>query len=139
MSELTIRIGCEADLELLAGLNKQLIEDERHDNAMTVSELLERMRHFMGTAYKAYLFEQGNALIGYALVDHTRQPLYVRQFFICRDQRRNGFGKLAFGKLAALLDADQLDIEVMYGNEAAYAFWRSLGFKERSIYMRLER
>ncbi|WP_201007767.1 hypothetical protein [Paenibacillus glycanilyticus] len=73
MSELTIRIGCEADLELLAGLNKQLIEDERHD------------------------------------------------------------------KLAALLDADQLDIEVMYGNEAAYAFWRSLGFKERSIYMRLER
>ncbi|WP_127492616.1 GNAT family N-acetyltransferase [Paenibacillus glycanilyticus] len=139
MSELTIRIGCEADWELLAGMNKQLIEDERHDNTMTVSELKERMRHFMGTAYKAYLFEQGNALVGYALVDHTRQPLYVRQFFICRDQRRNGFGKLAFGKLAALLDADQLDIEVMYGNEAAYAFWQSLGFRERSIYMRLER
>ncbi|WP_336775532.1 GNAT family N-acetyltransferase [Paenibacillus sp. MMO-58] len=139
MSELTIRIGLEADLELLAWLNKQLIEDEGHDNAMTLSELKERMKHFMGTSYKAYLFEQGNKLVGYALVDHTRQPLYVRQFFICRDQRRNGFGKLAFGKLAALLDADQLDIEVMYGNEAAYAFWRSLGFKERSVYMRMER
>ncbi|WP_336785390.1 GNAT family N-acetyltransferase [Paenibacillus sp. MMO-177] len=139
MCELTIRLGCEADLALLAWLNKQLIEDERHDNAMTVDELKERMKHFMGTAYKAYLFERGNVLVGYALVDHTRMPLYVRQFFICRDQRRNGYGKLAFGKLAALLNTDQLDIEVMHWNEAAYAFWRSLGFRERSIYMRLER
>ncbi|NIK70576.1 MULTISPECIES: GNAT family N-acetyltransferase [unclassified Paenibacillus] len=139
MSELTIRMGCEADLELLADLNQQLIEDEPHDNAMTVGELMERMRHFIETAYKAYLFERGSEIIGYALVDHTRQPLYIRQFFICRDQRRNGYGKIAFGKLAALLQTDQLDIEVMYWNEAAYAFWGSLGFRERSIYMRLER
>ncbi|MCM3630591.1 GNAT family N-acetyltransferase [Paenibacillus glycanilyticus] len=139
MNGLTIRIGGEADVELLAKLNKQLIEDERHDNAMTAIELKERMWHFIRTDYKAYLFEQGGEIIGYALVDHNRQPLYVRQFFICRDQRRKGYGRLAFERLASLLRTDQLDIEVMHWNESANAFWKSLGFRERSICMRLER
>jgi hypothetical protein len=39
---------------LLAELSKQLIEDEQHDNAMTVEELKERMHLFLQADYKAY-------------------------------------------------------------------------------------
>ncbi|MFF2481471.1 GNAT family N-acetyltransferase [Paenibacillus sp. NPDC058071] len=138
MDELSIRICSDEDLYLLAGLNEQLIEDEQHDNQMNVEQLKARMHHFLHTEYKAYLFENGDQVIGYALVKHTDRPLYLRHFFIGRESRRKGFGKSAFRKLLQALDTDQIDIEVLYWNKAAYSFWSSLGFKERSVAMRLE-
>jgi len=138
MSDLTIRICSHEDLELLAALNKQLIEDEGHDNAMSIEQLKERMKAFINTDYYAYAFECKGEIIGYALVNHIRQPLYVRQFFISRNSRRSGYGKWAFNKLLELLHTNKVDIEVMAGNHRGYAFWKSLGFKERSVYMRLE-
>ena len=50
------------------------------------------MKVFILSDYKAYLFENNFKTIGYALVDHTRNQLYLRQFFICRDVRRQGYG-----------------------------------------------
>ena len=74
----------ETDLDMLALFNKQLIEDEKHDNEMSIDQLKERMRHFLYTGYKAYLFNCTGKIIGYALVDMTKEPIYLRQFFICR-------------------------------------------------------
>ncbi|MCL6591342.1 MAG: GNAT family N-acetyltransferase [Firmicutes bacterium] len=139
MEEIRIRVGSDEDLDLLAVLNKQLIEDEKHDNKMNVEQLRERMKGFINSNYKAYLFEKDSKTIGYALVDHTRKPLYLRQFFICRDVRRQGYGKTTFNKLWELLKTEIIDIEVMSWNERGIGFWRSLGFKDRSIYMRLEK
>lgn len=138
MNELTIRIGSAEDLDLLANLNRQLIEDEKHDNQMSVGQLKERMRAFLSTDYKAYIFEDMDDIIGYALVNHFRQPLYLRHFFICRNHRRKGYGKLSFETLLEALQTKQIDIEVMSWNNAGHAFWKSLGFAERSIYMRFE-
>ncbi|MNI20296.1 hypothetical protein D3C73_737700 [compost metagenome] len=95
MSDLCIRICNEGDLEQLAYLNKQLIEDEEHENKMNLEQLKERMKSLMNTGYKAYFFLEQNDIKGYALVDHERKPLYLRQFFICRENRRQGYGKLA--------------------------------------------
>jgi len=39
----------KVDLELLAILNKQLIEDERHDNPMTADQLRARISEFIRT------------------------------------------------------------------------------------------
>jgi GNAT superfamily N-acetyltransferase len=64
--------------------------------------------------------------------------LYLRQFFICKSNRRKGYGKLAFEKLIDFLNTKNIDIEVMHWNNSGYQFWKSLGFIERSIYMRLE-
>lgn len=138
MNGFTIQACSNEDLDLLAALNKQLIEDERHDNRMTVKQLKERMEGFISTDYKAYLFKENGETKGYALINHAKRPLYVRQFFICRDCRRQGYGKLAFEKLVEVLGTDQIDIEVMFWNERGHAFWKSLGFKERSVYMRLD-
>ncbi|PWW05726.1 acetyltransferase (GNAT) family protein [Paenibacillus cellulosilyticus] len=138
MNELTIQICTDEDLGLLATLNKQLIEDEQHDNAMDMEQLRDRMRMFIHSDYTAYKFVQQDHVVGYALVNRTRQPLYLRQFYICRDFRRSGYGKMAFQKLLEALDTNQLDIEVMHWNHVGQSFWRSLGFQERSIYMRLD-
>lgn len=137
MNELTVRICRDEDLNLLATLNKQLIEDEQHDNKMNIDQLKERMKTFINADYTAYKFEENSQVVGYALVDHTKQPLYLRQFFICRNCRRNGYGKKTFGKLLETLDTKHIDIEVMNWNNVGYSFWKSLGFKERSIYMKL--
>ncbi|GIP19202.1 hypothetical protein J40TS1_48440 [Paenibacillus montaniterrae] len=136
MKQLAIRVCTEADLEMLAVLNKHLIEDEQHDNTMNAAQLKERMRSFIANDYIAYTFEDRAVVIGYALVDHSRQPLYLRQFFICREHRRMGYGTAAFESLLNHLNSESLDIEVLHHNERGYQFWKSLGFVERSVYMR---
>ena len=127
------------DISQLAFFNKQLIEDEKSDNPMSVSELEKRMDDFLKTEYDAYFFEADNAIVGYALVKRTCSPLYLRQFFICREYRKNHYGTEAFQSLLEHLSVESIDIEVLSGNEAGNCFWESLGFKEVSRYMRLRR
>lgn len=44
------------DVAKLAVLNKQLIDDEKSDNPMSIQELEERMTGFLNTEYDAYFF-----------------------------------------------------------------------------------
>ena len=81
------------DLKELAQLNKQLIEDEKSDNAMNFEQLQKRMQDFLKSEYDAYLFMEEDCTAGYALVRHTAKPLYLRQFFIARNFRRQGKGR----------------------------------------------
>lgn len=127
------------DVDQLAKLNKQLIEDERSDNKMTLTELKERMRGFLETDYCAYYFLEGSDILGYALVNMNVNPIYLRQFLIERNYRRNHIGKNAVDLLMQEINADTLDIEVLSWNEAGMKFWESCGFIERSKYMRLDR
>ncbi|MDR1061840.1 MAG: GNAT family N-acetyltransferase [Clostridiales bacterium] len=156
---LTIREAGPADTGELAAMNKQLIEDEKHDNPMTLPQLEDRMKGFLSGDYVALLAigegvagdcdcdgdsaaEEGadgqSVAVGYALIRKTAEPPYLRQFFICRGERRKGYGRQFFAKLLEYLGTDAIDIEVMAWNEAGKAFWESLGFKPRSIYMRYD-
>lgn len=124
------------DLNLLAVLNKQLIEDEGHDNPMNTEQLKQRMKLFLDSDYCGWLFLSGGKAVGYALVNMKRSPLYLRQFFICRENRRSGFGKLFFQMLLSHLGVETIDLEVLACNERGRAFWESMGFRERSLYLR---
>ena len=126
------------DVPQLAVMNKRLIEDERSNNSMNVPELEERMRGFLRSDYAAYFFEDDEQIVGYALVRHTSSPLYLRQFYIERDQRRKHLGEKAFHKLLEYLETDIIDIDVLPWNEAGIGFWESLGFKETCVSMRFE-
>lgn len=139
MSGLTIRICDDEDLDLLAEMNKQLIEDEKHDNKLNICELRERMSDFIHTEYNAYIFEKDGEVIGYALINFKRDPLYLRHFLIHRNALRQNYGTEAYHQLLKTLKTDVIDIEVMVWNERGKRFWASLGFKERSIYMRYNR
>ena len=120
----------EKDISILAELNHQLIEDEKSTNTMLVSELEERMLQFIRTAYSAYLFvdETNKKVIGYALINCSQSPLYLRQFFISRDNRRNHLGTTAFEKLIAMLKTSCIEVDVLSWNLSGRKFWESLGF-----------
>ena len=134
---ITIRPATVADAGDLAVMNKQLIEDEKHDNPMTMPELKERMAGFLSGDYNAlFCVDENAAILGYALINNNVKPTYLRQFFICRDQRRKGYGRQFFHKLLEYLNTDTIDIEVMVWNETGKAFWESLNFQPRSVYMR---
>ena len=120
----------------LAKMNKRLIEDEKSDNPMTVPELAARMTGFLNGEYTAYFFVEEKTVVGYALVDNSRSPLYLRQFYIEREYRRRHYGKEAFRLLLEHLKTDALDVDVLPWNAPGLAFWRSLGFRETCISMR---
>lgn len=127
------------DVPQLAVLNKQLIEDEKSNNPMSIEELEERMSGFLNSEYEAFFFLIEETVVGYALVKHSCTPLYLRQFLIAREYRQRHYGTEAFRLLLEYLGVDQMDIEVLPWNERGMRFWESCGFKEISRYMRFER
>ena len=127
-----------ADCGQLAAMNKRLIEDEQSTNPMSVSQLAERMHGFLTGEYSAFYFMEEKTVIGYALVRHTADPLYLRQFFIDREYRRKHYGTRAFQLLMNHLQTDSIDIDVLPWNARGMAFWQSCGFRETCISMRLQ-
>ena len=123
------------DVPLLVQMNKQLIDDEKSTNPMTLAELKERMHGFLGTDYSAYFCIEESCVVGYALVKDTEKPLYLRQFFIEREFRRKYLGRQAFQLLMDYLRADTINIDVLPWNEPGLRFWKSCGFAETCISM----
>ena len=73
------------DVPILAGLNRQLVEDEGHRNRLKSDAWFEeRMRGFLTGGYQAVMFEQAGETLAYALyVDHPdhSDTIYLRQIF----------------------------------------------------------
>jgi GNAT superfamily N-acetyltransferase len=129
----------QADISTLAALNKQLIEDEGYDVTYTLEQLEARMKDLLSGSYQAvYLMEDGK-ILGYSLYSTAAAPVYLRHFFICREQRRKGNGRAFIKLLLEYLNTDTLDIEVLIWNETGRAFWEGIGFKPRSLYMRFKK
>ena len=133
-----IKCGME-DTSHLAALNKKLIEDEQSDNPMSIDELQNRMAGFLAGDYNAFYFVEQDEIIGYALIRHTSDPVYLRQFYIDRPYRRQHKGKQAFRELMAYLKLDTVDIDVLPWNERGMSFWKSCGFAETCVSMRYRR
>lgn len=137
------RLATLDDCQLLAELNAQLIQDEGHRNPMTIAELAERMRSWLTGDYRAILFaaEQGAEAtprpVGYALFREEPEYIYLRQFFIARNLRRQGHGRAAIDHLLkhAWPAGRRIRIDVLVGNMTAIAFWRSVGFADYCLTM----
>jgi predicted acetyltransferase len=134
---LALRFAQEGDIAVLSGLNHQLIRDEGHRNPMTVPELEERMRGWIeSSAYQAVMLELDGFLAGYALFRREPAPtVYLRQFFICRDHRRQGIGRRAIALLLSELwqPGTRVIVDVLVGNKSAIAFWKAVGFVDYSV------
>jgi len=129
-----------ADVQLLAQLNKQLIDDEGHRNRMTLPELEQRMAGWIGGGgYEAVLFERDGMSVGYALFRREPEHIYLRQFFVCRDVRRQGIGRRAVEWLQQnkWRDAPRVRLDVLMANEQAIEFWRAVGFRDYCLTMEL--
>src|SRR5947207_14598911 len=82
-----------ADAALLAELNQQLIADEGHSNPMTLPELLARMKEWLRKEYRGVIFERENKVVAYAIYRVDPGLIYLRQFFVSRQYRREGIAR----------------------------------------------
>ncbi len=158
---ITWHLATENDLDLLAGWNHQLIRDEGHRNPMTVLELRHRMTGWLGfqlrkeeigsqegdsmdspyptAEYAAVIFSCRGQPAAYALYREKRDEVYLRQFFVRRDLRRQGIGKSAFRILREEIwsSTKRLTVEVLVANTAGVAFWRSLGYQDYCLMLEI--
>lgn len=132
------RTAGEGDLPLLAELNQQLIHDEGYPNPLSVTELEHRMRAWLTRAYTAVLFLNDGNVVGYALYRNDDQGIFLRQFFICRPERRQGLGRAAVDLLFGRIwpDGAAVSLEALCANKAAIAFWRAVGFEDYALTLR---
>ena len=121
----------EKDIKLLAKMNKQLIEGEKVNNLMDITQLENRMEGFLNNGYRAFFFIIEEEIIGYALCDMTNEIKYLRQFFIKREERRKHYGKNVFIKLLEKLETKEIEIDVLKCNKVGIKFWENVGFKEQ--------
>jgi GNAT superfamily N-acetyltransferase len=131
------RNATAVDAVVLAQMNRQLIRDEGHHNRMSLSELDERMRSWLEGEYQAVLFEDEQGAVGYALYKWEPEWVYVRQFFIQPERRRQGIGRAAWAWLREnpWRQARGIHLDVLVGNARGIEFWRSLGFVDYCITM----
>ncbi len=89
------REATENDTEILAEMNSQLIEDEKHRDPLSLPALQKRMGEWLSGEYTAILFESDEQAVAYALYHYQDDFLYLRQFFVMREKRRQGIGRQA--------------------------------------------
>lgn len=133
------RLATPEDIPTLAQLNQQLVEDEQHVNRFQACAFFEtRMRQFLEQEYKAVLFEDDGRIVAYALYTEAGErsdTIYLRQFFVCRDRRRQGIGREAMRLLKEEVwpKDRRLTVGVLWHNEAGRAFWKVVGYQEYAL------
>ncbi len=141
-----LRPAQESDLDQLAVWNKQLIEDEGHINPMTVPQLRDRMRGWLlDRATHLILFHRENLpvtgpqVVGYLLYTQDEKEVYLRHFFVSREHRRQGLGRLAIDLARTRLwpKDRRLRVDVLVHNEAGLAFWRAAGFADYCLTLQI--
>ncbi|MBM3837829.1 MAG: GNAT family N-acetyltransferase [Verrucomicrobia bacterium] len=137
---MTCRLATLADLDLLAALNEQLMQDEGHPNDLTRQQLADRMRTWLQGEHRAVIFEEGQDLVAYALYcvgerSPTDRFIFLRHFFVQRPLRRKGIGREAVRLLLTEVFPPNARVllDVLYHNQAARAFWQKLGFTEHCL------
>lgn len=128
------------DSPLLARLNLELIADEGHMNPMNVFELEARMRGWLSTEYRAVLFRREAPVVAYALFRNDEwNRVYLRQFFVVRDARRQGVGRAAVELFKReVVPGTPVVLEVLTTNSVGRAFWSATGFREYCLALKWE-
>ena len=129
------------DVLLLAKLNKQLVEDEKHCNRfMTISQLEERMREFIAGKYEAIIFEDSKSIVAYALYCDNDDHVYLRQLFVNRNCRRQGIGRKAIEILKEKVwpKDKRITVGVLCSNKVGHTFWKAVGFKDYAIELEMQ-
>ena len=129
---MTFRPATADDCSRLAELNHQLIRDEGHRNRMTVAELEQRMRGWLAGEYRAVLFEEGGAVVAYALFREQSEEIYLRQLFVVPHRRSQGIGRRAVEILRSQVwpRTKRLTVDVLVVNKRGVAFWRQVGYTD---------
>jgi ribosomal protein S18 acetylase RimI-like enzyme len=135
------RSATSSDASLLAAMNQHLIRDEHHRNPMNLGELEQRMAGWLQGEYRAVVFEREDEPAGYALFRVEPDYVYLRQFFVKPDMRRQGIGRAAIDWLVKNVwnEIRRVRLEVLVENKSAIEFWRAIGFRDYAVTMELDK
>jgi len=117
------------DVPLLAKLYKLFFEEEKSETNLHLPHLEERMRGYINSEFKAFLFLQDDKIVGYTLCDISKTPVYLRQFFISREERRKGYGKQALAMVMDHLNIKDSNIDAYHWDDSGSSFLKSVGIK----------
>lgn len=135
---LVLRRAETEDIDTLARLNIELLEDETNRRVFSLRELRERHADWVRTrAWTQDLFERDGHVVGYIVhgpnldpSDPDQPEIYVRQFCIDRRHRRGGLGTAAIALFLAerVRPGERVTLDVLESNPAGQAFWAAAGF-----------
>ena len=141
-----LRPAGPADIQTLAALNRQLLDDEGHPSSASVAELIETHRDWLAAdAWSQDILEVDGTVVGYIVHGINPYPLdpqvperFIRQFSIDRPYRRNGLGRDAFELFleTRMEPGGRLTLDVLESNPAGLAFWKAVGC--RPFFHRME-
>ncbi len=141
----SIRSLEDSDVDQIAQMNKELIEDEGHTNPMNLAELKERLHHFVSRdGWTVDVFTSNLMIIGYAtyrleanISKINDTTIHIRQFYIARSQRGKGMGRRAYRLLieSQRQAPKRILIEVLESNPGGKAFWSRIGFTPYAMSM----
>ncbi|MDP2347864.1 MAG: GNAT family N-acetyltransferase [Gammaproteobacteria bacterium] len=124
-----VKLGADRAPEI-ARLNKLLIQDERHANRMSESELEARMQNWLTSVYQSYGVVSDGQIICYSLWRDDGDYYYMRQLFTLREFRRQGLARELLSFLEKNVYSDKpIRLEVLAGNAEAQSFYRSVGYQ----------
>lgn len=138
---LTVHPLAPWELGMVADMNLQLQRDEG-SHVMPQEEAVRRLSQWLAGDYVCHLYRFDQRLAGYVLYRPTdpdteghRDGVYIRQFFILPEFRRQGLGRAASELLVeqVLPPATYITLEAMTANPAGRAFWQALGFQEYCV------
>ena len=145
MMTIMLRKADISDLNKLATMNKQLIEDERSRNTMNMDQLQVRMRDWMTSDWEIDILCHSSDIVGYVLYQfhpysNNLNPtdVYLRQYFIKREYRNQGYGRQGIELLLTerLQTVNTITIEVLETNPDGIRFWERVGFTSYSKAMK---
>lgn len=120
----------------LSVFNQQLIQDEGHDRKATLVELEQRMARWLSGSYVVALVELNEQPVAFASWREDEDGIYLRQFYVARNQRRAGVGRAAFALLDREWQGRTVKLDVLLHNQRALSFYRALGFADYSLVLR---
>jgi ribosomal protein S18 acetylase RimI-like enzyme len=145
---LKIQTANLGDIDKLAELNKQLLEDENSRFQPSLDEMASRMSGWItGLEWSVDMFKSAGAdIIGYLVHGRRFNPtvpggdeMYIRQFAIDRAYRRGGLGRRAISLFfeRRCVPGMVVRLDVLETNPAGRAFWAEVGFAPYATIMEM--
>lgn len=132
-----------SDIGHVTEMNRRLQEDEGAE-VMPLDKIEQRLRQWIDSSrYRVLLIKDADKILGYLIYDLTPQEngaIYLRQLFIDRTFRRQGYASAAVKAFTEAFTGPtrQVEADVLVMNQTGRAFWESLGFRPRYTRMRLD-
>ncbi len=132
----------QEDILRIASWNIELHEDEG-SVPMSNTQAMERLAQWLASGrFHGMVFILDDVDVGYVLYElqaanpdlrNSVDSVYVRQFYITRENRRSGLGTEAFRCFLGEVGEKRVTLEVKATNPNGQRFWESLGFAPQEI------